>query len=92
VLRVPVYDERKKLAIELGDEVNRLKTVAERLDKKCVIDIESLKAIHEQIKAEKVLVVAEKNVLWQEVVAALNRRQCVSNELADELIKGEWRI
>jgi len=87
-----VLDEKQTMAVELGDEVNRLKTVQERLSKKCVVDLEALQGVQAAVKAEKTLDTAEKNVLWQEIVAALNRRQCVSNQLADELIKGKWRI
>jgi len=84
-------DEKQKLAIVVSEHSKTLKTIEDRVYR-CIIDIESLRAVHGQIKAEKGLDTSAKNVLWQEIVAALNRRKCVSNELADELIKGEWRI
>lgn len=73
-----VLDEKGKLITQIAE--------------KCIIDTESLKAVHAAVKLEMSLDVTHKNVLWQDVVAALNRRGCVSNELAEELIKDEWRI
>jgi len=86
-----VEDEKTKLLNELRDALSLVRRVEDGLSK-CVVDTESLKGVHYAIGAEKGLGTSAKNALWQEVVAALNRRKCVSNELADELIKDEWRI
>jgi len=66
--------------------------VLDEKSKKCILDLEALRGVHYAIKSERALSTAEKNALWQEIVAALNRRQCVPTEIGDELIKGEWVI
>jgi len=89
---VVAFDEKQKLQTELEEELDGVKRSMGEEFKKCIIDVESLRGIHAAVKMEKALDTTQKNVLWQEIVAALNRRKCVSSELADELIKGEWRI
>jgi len=66
--------------------------VLDEKSKKCILDLEALRGVHAAVRLERGLSTAEKNALWQEIVAALNRRQCVPTEMGDELIKGDWVI
>jgi len=66
--------------------------VLDETSKACILDTEALRAVRAAVRMDPALSTAEKNALWQDIVAALNRHKCVPNELAEELIKGAWRI
>jgi len=51
---------------------------------------EAIEGIRVGLQLNRQVDVTDRNVIWQEIVAALNRRGCVSNFRAGKLVEEGW--
>jgi len=57
---------------------------------RCVMSDEAIDGIRVGLQLNRQVDVVDRNVIWQEIVAALNRRDCVSNWKAGKLVDEGW--